>query len=77
MPFSDARVGDFVLKKQMSEDEYLDALENPPGVLVGGPSVTYTGSGAGYSYTQLFKTTSGGGTRHRRKRNKKTRKTRK
>jgi hypothetical protein len=75
MPFTDATVDDFVLKKQMSENEYLNALGNPPGVLVGGPSVTYTDGG--YSYTQLFKRTSGGGTRHRRKRNKKTRKTRK
>lgn len=79
MPFPDEEMGNFILKRGMSLNEYLDALAQPPGYLVGGPSVTY--DGRVYAYTQLFErpkiqdeTKSAGGTRHRRKRNKKTRK---
>jgi len=74
MVLEDNTTSDFVLKTLMSKAEYLEVLENPPGDLVGGPSITYKDET--YVFAQLFKKPpmNQGGTRHRRKRNKKTRK---
>jgi hypothetical protein len=74
MPIIKDYVGSFVLMTNMDKGEYLEAIKEPPGDLVGGPSITNTGGGVSDLFAQLFKIGGRGGTRHRRKRNKKTRK---